>query len=301
MITVSAPAKVNLLFQVGPLQLDGYHQVNSLYLELDLRDEVTISKGLAGSGINITVAGNNLPARHINAVPKDKTNLVYKVAEYFYSKANIELDDLDIHIQKSIPVAGGMAGGSADAAAMMLAINEFLASQHGITKLSLAELIELGAEFGADVPFSLLGGLAHGTNKGEKLESLPRLPFEPYFVLVISQEGLSTPQVFARFDELGLGSTFSALSLPNSLEELANLMENDLQQPAISLLPSIEASIEVLKKLGALAALVSGSGPTTFGLFDTYQAAESVCQVLVQEGNLALVAKASYSGTRLQN
>jgi len=301
MITASAPAKVNLLFQVGPLQADGYHQVNSLYLELDLREQVSIARGEPGTGIRITVTGENLPERHLNAVPRDKTNLVYKVLEYFYTQNNLELTDIAIVIHKSIPVAGGMAGGSADAAAMMVAVNEFLALEYGVERLSLKELVELGAMFGSDVPFSLLGGLALGTGRGERLVPLEPLNFAAHFVLVISQEGLSTPQVFAKFDQLGAGSSFSEFQMPERIAGLAELMANDLAPAAIALLPSVEANLAKLQEAGALASMVSGSGPTVFGLFADAESAEAASIGLKAAGLYTLTAKASYSGTRLQN
>jgi len=301
MIEAIAPAKVNLLFQVGPLETSGYHQVNSLYLELDLCEEVSIAKGKPGTGVSITVTGADLPARHLNAVPKDRLNLVYQVAEYFFAKNNIELSNLEIHILKSIPVAGGMAGGSADAAAMMVAVNEFLAIEHGVARLSKPDLVSLAAQFGSDVPFSLLGGLALGTGRGEQLTAWPALPFDAYFVLLISQEGLSTPQVFAKFDELGGGTEFHQVRMPESVDELASMMANDLQDAAITLLPSIQNNISRLEQVGALTAMVSGSGPTVLGLFSDAASASKAKRILSTEGQPAFSAQASYSGTRLQN
>ena len=301
MIKASSPAKVNLLFQVGPLESNGYHQVISLYLELDLREEISIAKGKPGTGVRITVTGDSLPARHLNAVPKDKSNLVYQVVEYFFGRNNIELLDLEIHIHKSVPVAGGMAGGSADAAAMMVAVNEFLAFEYGVERLPMAELVSLGADFGSDVPFSLMGGLALGTGRGDHLVAWPALSFEPHFVLVISPEGLSTPAVFAKFDELGGGSEFSEVLHPATVQELARMMSNDLQEAAVALLPSIENNISRLREVGALVAMVSGSGPTVLGLFADSETAAKASQLLNAEELLALPARASYSGTRLQN
>ncbi|NDC49121.1 MAG: 4-(cytidine 5'-diphospho)-2-C-methyl-D-erythritol kinase [Micrococcales bacterium] len=295
MIKAIAPAKVNLLFQVGPLETSGYHQVNSLYLELDLCEEVSIAKGKPGTGVSITVTGADLPARHLNAVPKDRSNLVYQVAEYFFAKNTIELSDLEILIHKSIPVAGGMAGGSADAAAMMVAVNEFLAIEHGVARLSKPDLVSLAAQFGSDVPFSLLGGLALGTGRGEQLTAWPALPFDAYFVLLISQEGLSTPQVFAKFDELGGGTEFHQVRMPESVDELASMMANDLQDAAITLLPSIQNNISRLEQVGALTAMVSGSGPTVLGLFSDAASATKAKRILSAEGLLAFSAQASYS------
>lgn len=300
MIRASAPAKVNLVFQVGKLQSDGYHSVNSLYLELDLREELSLTKGQAGSGIQIFVRGENLPARHINSVPRDNTNLVYKVAEAMFARAEVVLEDLEIDILKRIPVAGGMAGGSADAAAMLIACNEYLHLYHQIPRLAKAELIELAAEFGSDVPFSVLGGLAVGTDRGQKLSALDPLGFETHWVIAISNEGLSTPAVYDRFDELAGGTSFTELGQPiGSIAELAELMVNDLEGAATYLLPAISQTKAQLVELGALKAMVSGSGPTVIGLFASRDSADQAAQELSSAGVTCFIASASYGGTRL--
>ena len=301
MITAKAGAKINLVFQVGQLQPDGYHPVNSLYQELQLSDLVSIEKGVPGSGFSIEVTTEGLPSRHINSVPKDRTNLVYKVAEYLFGRANIPLLDLSVTINKQIPVAGGMAGGSADAAAMLVAVNEYLSIEHQISRLSDQDLLEIAKEFGSDVPFSFCGGLAIGQVRGEQLTSLPALPFETNWVILISQEGLSTPSVFARFDQLGGGTQFRDLSqLPRNVTELAEIMTNDLQEAAISLLPAIASNLHVLEDLGALKTIVSGSGPTVIGLFESGELANRAVEQLRNMGQFALTTRAGAGGAQLQ-
>jgi 4-diphosphocytidyl-2-C-methyl-D-erythritol kinase len=298
-IRAIAPAKINLVFQVGQSHA-GYHEVNSLYLGLDLFEEITLTEAAEGTGLEILVSVENLPERHLKAVPTDKTNLVYQVIVRMFEKFEIALPDLLVSIHKRIPVAGGMAGGSADAAATMVAVNELLAKHYGIQKLSKTELLDLAKEFGSDVPFSLLGGLAIGKGRGEKLTQLPALAFDCYFVLLVSPAGLSTANVFARFDQLGITSNFKELNASiDSVTELADFMENDLQQAAISLQPGIGDSIARLESLGALKAMVSGSGPTVLGLFQTKDQATAAIEQLSSEGLLTLLAKPSYLETRL--
>ena len=301
MITAKAGAKINLVFQVDQLQPDGYHPVNSLYQELELRGEVTIETGVPGSGFSIEITTEGLPSRHISSVPKDRTNLVYKVAEYLFGRANIPLLDLSVTIHKQIPVAGGMAGGSADAAAMLLAVNEYLSREHQIAKLSDKEILEIAKEFGSDVPFSLLGGLAAGQGRGEQLTSMPALPFETNWVILISQEGLSTPSVFAKFDQIGGGTKFRDLSnIPRTVTELAEIMTNDLQEAAISLLPAVASNLKELEDLGALKAMVSGSGPTVIGLFESSELAIRAVEQLRNMGHFALTTWAGAGGAQLQ-
>lgn len=302
MISVSAPAKINLVFQVAELASDGYHPVNSLYLELDLRDRLTLTPTRVDQPIRISVTSKTLPARHVNSVPTDQSNLVYAVAERMFSLVGESPSGFDVSIDKSIPVAGGMAGGSADAAAMLIACNHYLHELFGKPLLAEAELFELAREFGSDVPFSLLGGLAIGTNHGEQLQRLDPLGFECVFVLAISPEGLSTPQVFSRFDEVGQSSNFSDLTSPIAgIQDLAKLMHNDLEKAAITLMPSISNTIEVLDLAAALKAMVTGSGPTVIGLFERAETAEKAVTLLSDLGLIALLARPSYRGTRLEN
>jgi 4-diphosphocytidyl-2-C-methyl-D-erythritol kinase len=185
---------------------------------------------------------------------------------------------------------------------MIVATNTFLHEEYDSPLQSKSDLIELAKQFGSDVPFSLVGGLAIGRNRGEQLEVLEPLSFDAYFVLAISSEGLSTPQVFHRFDEIGVSSEFTDLKKPiSSLTELASLMSNDLESAAISLLPSIRNGLDVLELAGAKKAMLSGSGPTVFGLFDSKELAEQAVQTLMQMGMTALVVQPSYGGTRLES
>ncbi len=303
-IRASAPAKVNLVFEVGQLASDGYHPVNSLFLALDLREELTLVKGEAGTGISIYVHGESIPDTHIKAVPTDHNNLVHKTAVLFAAKLGKATPDLQIDIHKRIPVAGGMAGGSADAAAMLIAMNEFMHQEHGTERLSIDELALIGAELGSDVPFCIYGGMAIGTGLGEVISPLEDLDFETNWLLCASSRGLSTPTVFAEFDEIGKHSPFTDLSefaSISSAEELGMRMTNDLEQAAFSLMPALSQLVEQLEQLGAVRAMVSGSGPTIAALFDSEAKALEVSKVLISQGLVALTSKGLAQGARLDS
>lgn len=303
-IRASAPAKVNLVFEVGQLAQDGYHPVNSLFLALDLREDLTLVKGEPGTGISIYVHSSSLPESHINAVPTDHHNLVHKTAVLFAQKLGLVTPDLQIDIHKRIPVAGGMAGGSADAAAMLVAMNDFMNREHGTPSLSIEELAVIGGELGSDVPFCLYGGLAIGTGRGEAITPLEGLNFETNWLLCASGKGLSTPTVFGAFDQIGSHDSFSDLtdfSNISSVAELGSRMTNGLEEAAFSLMPSLRDRVSQLGELGAVRAMVSGSGPTIAALFDSEAKANEVAKVLNSQGIVALTAKGLAQGSRLDS
>ena len=303
-IRASAPAKVNLVFEVGQLASDGYHPVNSLFLALDLREELTLVKGEAGTGISIYVHGDSIPESHIDSVPTDHSNLVHKTAVFFAERLGKPTPNLQVDIHKRIPVAGGMAGGSADAAAMLVAMNEFMHQEQGTTKLSIEELAVIGAELGSDVPFCLYGGMAIGTGRGEVITPLESLSFETNWLLCASSKGLSTPTVFAAFDELGSQTQFtdlSDLSNTTSAQQLGSRMANDLEQAAFSLMPTLSQQVTELEELGAIRAMVSGSGPTIAALFESEAKAIEVSKLLNSQGVVALTAKGGAQGSRLDS
>lgn len=303
-ITATAPAKVNLVFEVGPLQANGYHDVNTLFLALDLREEVTVSKALPGTGISIFVKGDGLPSRHLAAVPTDSSNLVANVAVLLSQKLGIETTDIQIDILKRIPVAGGMAGGSADAAAMLVAFNEYAHQEFGTAKLSTEELMDVAAELGSDISFCVLGQLAVGTGRGEQLQSVTPFPFDTHWVLAISPQGLSTPSVYAKFDELGVLPNFSDLMQVSgsitSLDALALALSNGLQDAALALMPQLESLIEEIEGLGALRAIVSGSGPTIAALCSSKDQAMGIANTLNERGIFALTAGSPALGANLE-
>ncbi|MEO0049498.1 MAG: hypothetical protein RL556_830, partial [Actinomycetota bacterium] len=192
-IAYSAPGKLNLFFKVGPLRQDGYHDVASIYQAVNLRETVIVEHS---SKWQVEVTGN-LSAEQLEAVPTGEENLVVRAAKAVAAAADIA-NPIPVHfsINKQVPVAGGMGGGSADAAAAILAVNDLWKAN-----LPAAKLLEIAASIGADVPFALRGGLAIGRGNGDRIEVVKQAG-EYHWVLVLDETGLSTPVVFGRLDEL---------------------------------------------------------------------------------------------------
>lgn len=215
-------------------------------------------------------------------VPLDHTNLAYRAAQAVAQQAaqrGLSTPDVHILLDKAVPVAGGMAGGSADAAATLKACNEFW--QVG---LSLEELAQLGAQLGADVPFGLYGGVALGTGRGDLIEPLKAAPGPYYWTFALQDEGLSTAAVFKHFDatvqappaaDMPPEQLLAALEA-GDVAEVSRHIRNDLQATAIDLRPELGQLIDLAKKAGALAAMVSGSGPTVAALSASRAVAERV-------------------------
>lgn len=217
-------------------------------------------------------------------VPLDHTNLAYRAAQAVAQQAaqrGLATPDVHILLDKAVPVAGGMAGGSADAAATLKACNEFW--QVG---LSLEELAQLGAQLGADVPFGLYGGVALGTGRGDLIEPLKAAPGPYYWTFALQDKGLSTAAVFKHFDatvqappaaDMPPEQLLAALEA-GDVAEVSRYIRNDLQATAIDLRPELGQLIDLAKKAGALAAMVSGSGPTVAALSASRAVAERVAQ-----------------------
>lgn len=291
-VTASAPGKTNLFFAVGPLLEDGFHDVASVYLALDLREDVTVSPAETWS---VTVSGN-ISAEQIASVPTGEGNLVVQAAKHVAKLANVSGQPTAFAIDKHVPVAGGMGGGSADAAAALLAVNALWCT--GVE----SKLIE-SVELGADVPFALAGGIAIGLGRGEVLTQIDSVP-EINLVLVTSDEGLSTPAVYKRLDELraarGVDPTFAPEAVvPEELiralqsgdqAAIAALLRNDLQEAALDLRPDLKKTIDAGIAAGALTGFVSGSGPTIAFLVVDADTAESLAQKLHIQGYRALAA-----------
>lgn len=266
-VTVRVPGKVNLALVAGPLRADGYHELVNVFHAVSLTDDVTAR---AADDVTVTVEGV-----HADRVPCDGSNLAARAALLLAERTGVEAG-VHLHIAKQIPVAGGMAGGSADAAAALLACDALWR-----TGLSRDELLDLAAELGSDVPFALVGGTAVGTGRGERLTpALARGEYE--WVFALSGEGLSTPAVYAELDRLRTGRPVPAPAVPDGLmqalrsgdpEALGAVLTNDLEPAACALAPHLERTLDVGREYGALGAVVSGSGPTVaFLVKDTEQA-----------------------------
>jgi 4-diphosphocytidyl-2-C-methyl-D-erythritol kinase len=260
-ITVRVPGKVNLYLAVGDRRDDGYHELTTVFHAVSLLDEVTVR---TADVLSLEMAGEG-----VDSLPTDERNLAWQAAELMAEHVG-RAPDVAITIEKSIPVAGGMAGGSADAAAVLVAINSLW--ELGVPR---RDLHALAARLGSDVPFALHGGTALGTGRGEELATvLARNTF--HWVLAFADGGLSTPAVFAEIDRLREADG-SDRSLPPALEDpepvlaalasgdpatLAPLLGNDLQPASLSLDPGLRRTLRAGTDAGALAGIVSGSGPT---------------------------------------
>ncbi|KUI26743.1 4-diphosphocytidyl-2C-methyl-D-erythritol kinase [Mycobacterium sp. IS-1742] len=260
-VTVRVPGKVNLFLGVGDLRDDGYHDLTTVFHAVSLLDEITVS---TADTLSVELAGEGM-----ESLPTDDRNLAWKAAELMADHVG-RSPDVAISIEKSIPVAGGMAGGSADAAGVLVAMNHLW--ELGVPR---RDLHAMAAELGSDVPFALHGGTALGTGRGEELATvLARSTF--HWVLAFAKKGLSTPKVFGELDRLrasagGARSEPARLGDPEPMlaalasgdaDQLAPLLGNDLQAAALSLYPELRRTLRAGLDAGALAAIVSGSGPT---------------------------------------
>lgn len=279
-VVVRVPAKVNLELRVGPSRDDGFHDLATTFHAVDIFDEVTVTPD-AEFSVSVTGVGED-------KVPTDETNLAYRAAALLAERFDVE-ERCAISIVKTIPVAGGMAGGSADAAATLVACDTLWG-----LGLRRHELEEIAAELGSDVPFALTGGTALGTGRGEQIVPvLATGTFEWLFAL--THEGLSTPSVYAECDRLREGEDVPepqpsdgllASLRSGDVHGVALAMHNDLESAALSLMPSLRPLMEMGLEMGALCALVSGSGPTVAFLLKDRQDAVALRRVL-EAGGLA--------------
>jgi 4-diphosphocytidyl-2-C-methyl-D-erythritol kinase len=285
----TAPGKVNLFFKVGPLKDDGYHDVASLYMAVNLAETVV---GQIATEYSVKVSGS-LDDFALLAVPTDESNLVVKVAKQIKAlSATPEVIKLQLGIDKHVPVAGGMGGGSADAAAALLVSNAMFR-----TDLAPEQLHQMAAELGADVPFALSGGIAIGTGKGDKLTQIENVK-PVHLVIIGDQGGLSTPLVYQRLDALRSArdedpkqiaepeinqQLIRALQSGN-VHDIADHLHNDLEEATLSLRPDLETRMIAARQLGALKVMVSGSGPTLLAFCGSELGAKEIAEKLVKLG-----------------
>ncbi len=276
-ITVRAAAKINLFLGVGPLRSDGYHDLTTVFQAVSLFDDVTVRHA---ESLSVRTSGEGAAD-----VPDDPAqNLAARAAQRVEPGSTIAID-----IDKAIPVAGGMAGGSADAAASLLACTRLLG-----VDWSRAELMAAAADLGSDVPFCVHGGTALGTGRGEQLSAvLSRGTY--HWVLAIAKVGLSTPAVFAELDRLRERDNPGSADGPDpddllralaagDVERTAELLHNDLQPAALSLQPGLRRTLSAGVDAGALSGIVSGSGPTCAFLCADEESAVGVAAELAGRG-----------------
>jgi len=255
-VTVRVPAKLNLHLAVGDRRADGFHDLVTVFHGIALYDEVTATPA---RDLSMAITGEGA-----DELPVDEHNIAWRAAMALARRTGVD-PAVRLEIAKGIPVAGGLAGGSADAAATLVACDALWG-----TELGRPELLELAAELGSDVAFALTGGTALGTGRGERLT--PVLASGGWhWVLAIADGGLATPEVYAELDRLrGDGAPErigSADDLINALRthdpaQLGRLLANDLGAPAQRLRPSLTKALQAGLDLGALGAVISGSGPT---------------------------------------
>lgn len=286
-VTVRAPAKVNLELRVGPLRADGFHALATVYQAVSLFDEVTVR---ASEEWTIAITGTCALG-----VPADHTNLAVRAAQALAAAHGID-EPVEILIEKDIPVAGGMAGGSSDAAATLVACDWLW----GLGS-SREELAQIGAELGSDIPFLVHGGTAIGLGRGEVVTPvLTRGTF--HWVFAAADVGLSTPAVYAEFDRLTAdrdvpeptaSTGLMAALRSGDAHALAGHLGNDLQQAAISLRPELGDLLADGLSYGALGGLVSGSGPTVAFLAADHEGAIDLAVALTASGTVTHAQRAT--------
>ena len=308
-VRAKAPAKVNLFLGVGEVRDDGYHELRTVYQSVDLWETVTLtaadadsvsvdgpgnrgSGGSDGRGSDGRVSGGRVSGDLTADVPTDASNLAMRAVDLIRVEARCE-QPVAVHIEKQIPVAGGMAGGSADAAAALLAANQLFG-----LGLGREQLEQRAATLGSDVPFCLRGGTVIGTGRGEHLVPMLHGRMRLSYVVATAEGGLSTPEVFGELDRLraegspaqgsparrgDLDALTRAISGGDE-QGFARAVGNDLQAAALSLRPDLHATLRALDRTGALVSMVSGSGPTCFGAFPDRSAALEAAASLAETG-----------------
>ncbi len=282
--TYDAAAKINLMLDILARLDNGYHSLFMLMQSVNLYDTVTVETDKSGA-ISITSSEDGIPC--------DKRNIAYKAAEAFFNATGVKNDGISIHIEKHIPFAAGMAGGSADGAAVIAALNDIYE-----TKLTLQELCAIGLKVGADVPFCLTGGTCLAQNVGEILSPLPALD-DCFIVLAKPERGVSTKEAFAAFDTAPsvrhldtCGMLYAAST--GDLYEICKRTKNVFEQ--LVEVPERVPIKSTLNRHGALCACMSGSGPTVYGIFDDESKAESAAAALKEFIRDVYVTKPVKSG-----
>ena len=296
-VRVRVPAKINLHLGVGELRPDGFHELTTIYHAIALYDEVSARRG---DQLTLTMEGEGA-----GVLPLDESNLVLRAARALADATGVPAH-ARLHLRKQIPIAGGLAGGSADAAAALVACDALWG-----TGLSRDELAALAAGVGSDVPFLVHGGTALGTGRGETVSPVLARSNAWHWVVAVADGGLSTPAVYRELDRLRAADAAEPpLGPPDDLlaalrqrdpAVLAAALGNDMQVAALSLRPSLAGTLAAGRKGGALAALVSGSGPTcVFLAVDAAHAAALAADLAAGETcRTALVATGPVAGARV--
>lgn len=284
-VTVRAPAKINLHLGVGPVRDDGFHTLDTIYQAIGLYDDVTVA-----TSTEWIVEVESASGVDLSGVPLDETNLAVTAGKLLQAHHGLSESGARITIEKGIPVAGGLAGGSADAAATLVALDRLWGLETDDD-----DLLALAAQLGSDVPFALIGGTALGSGHGEVVE-----PLEDngsyWWVVVPGPEGLSTPAVYAEFDTGGDASSVGAHAdlvvalAAGSTRALGDALANDLAPAAFRLRPELAEHRALLEGTEAVATLLSGSGPSLLALAEDGDQARHIIEQVAELGLTQAVA-----------
>ncbi len=284
-ISLKAPAKINLFLDITGRLPNGYHEIASVMQTVDIFDYVKIEKA------------DKTTVRCSNSALDGEGNIAYKAALRFFEGAEID-SGADIFIDKRIPMQAGMAGGSADAAAVLFGLNKIFDEP-----FSLEELCEIGAKCGADVPFSLMGGTSLAEGIGEKLSQIAPMP-DCWLVIVKPDFGMSTPESYKYYDEHGL----FALEHPDKHEIIASLEQNDLSSLSGKLYNVLEHTVQnpvigeikdSMLRLGAMGSMMTGSGTAVFGIYDSVQKAAAANEALSEKFDSVFISRPCSAGVQI--
>ena len=283
---VLCPAKINLFLEVTGKRKDGYHDIDTVFHSVDLCDTVRVevlTDPSGENGIELTCGGG---------LPTDRSNIAYRAAESFLEKYGITGQIIKIDIEKRIPVAAGLAGGSTDCAGVLIALERIFSTG------DREGLLDLGRTLGADVPFCILGGAARASGIGEKLSKLPPAFFDWTLVIAKGREGVSTAEAYRNIDSLPEREIRSADRLTDAynrrdgwgvIDSMFNIFEK-----VSGNIGSVGRAKALMHSCGALGAMMSGSGPSVFGIFADPDSADNARRVLADEGFEAFVCRLVY-------
>lgn len=271
---VEAHAKINLTLDVIGKRPDGYHDVCMVMQSIGMHDVVTVSVGTGSGEIALDIIGSDLPL--------DNRNLAYRAAELFLKETGTVCDGISITIEKNIPVAAGLAGGSTNAAAVLVLLDQLYN-----TRLSMEKRMEIGCRLGADVPFCIAGGTMLAEGIGERLTKLPDAP-QVHVVLCKPPFAVSTPAIYHAIDcaEIAVRPDTTAMLQAigaGGAGEISRYLCNVMQPVTAEMHPEITQICEQMQRNGALGAIMSGSGPSVFGLFDNQDKAEQAYTILAKQ------------------
>ena len=283
-VRIQAYAKINLHLDVVGLREDGFHNVVTVLHSLSLCDIVDVE---LSDGGDIVIECDKV------GVPLDEKNIAHKAAKFFFDSLG-RRSGVVIRIKKNIPMAAGLAGGSADGAAVLIGLNKFFEEP-----FSINELCEIGARLGADVPFCVLCGCAYSEGRGDLPQSLPTLSRDMIFVVACGGEGVSTPRAYAMLDDAynsfadyrpaSVDNIIGAIGR-NDFDALAGSLFNIFEAPISNEREAVGEIKRIMLDCGARAAMMSGSGPSVFGMFEKMTDAEAAVREIAQKNYFAATA-----------